>query len=344
MTSARPRAVTCHPASQAIGLDIGGTKIAGGVVTADGSVVERFPDVPTPPEDGTATLTILRQIIDELRTRHPRIEAIGVGAAGLIEWPDGRIRWAPNNAYRALPLRRLLRDATGLPVVVDNDANTAAWAEARLGKNASHMAFLTVGTGLGGGLILDGRLYRGTTGIGAEVGHMVVDPHSTYQCGCGNVGCLESVASGSALGRYGREAAAASPESRLASLADGALNVTGEIVFLAARDGDPTARELFARAGHWLGIGIASLVTLLEFELIVIGGGVATAGELLLDPARASFRQFLFAREHRELPPIIPARLGPEAGWIGSALLALDHEHGSSSLARSRPAPAASCP
>jgi glucokinase len=336
---ARPRAAKHLPASQAIGLDVGGTKIAGGVVAADGSVVERIPDVPTPPDDGAATLAVLRQVIDELRARHPHVTAIGVGAAGLVEWPGGCIRWAPNNAYRALPLRQLLRDATGLPVVVDNDANTAAWAEARLRENASHMAFLTIGTGLGGGLILDGQLYRGTTGIGAEVGHIIVDPHSSYQCGCGNFGCLEAVASGSALGRYGREAAAANPESRLAVLADGAANVTGETVFIAAQDGDPTARELFARAGRWLGIGIASLVTLFDFELIVIGGGVAAAGELLLAPARASFKQFVFAQAHRQLPSIVPARLGSEAGWIGSAVLALDEEQNSSLVVTGSAAP-----
>jgi glucokinase len=330
---ARPRAANHPTARLAIGLDVGGTKIAGGVVATDGTVTERIPDVPTPPEDGTATLAALRQITDELRGRHPGIEAIGVGAAGLVEWPDGRIRWAPNNAYRALPLRQLLQEATGLPVIVDNDANTAAWAEACLGENARYMALLTVGTGLGGGLILDGQLYRGTTGIGAEVGHIVVDPLSSHQCGCGNFGCLESVASGSALGRYGREAAAAHPGSQLALMAGDPLNVTGKTVFAAAQAGDPIAREQFAKAGRWLGVGIASLVTLFEFELIVVGGGVAAAGELLLAPARASFEQFIFAHAHRHLPSIIPARLGPEAGWIGAAILALDHEHETSLVA-----------
>ncbi len=308
----------------ALGLDVGGTKIAGGVVAADGTVVERMPAFPTPAEDASGTVTVLLRIIEELRARHPDVEAIGVGAAGLVEWPRGYIRWAPNNVYRALPLRELLQEATGLPVVVDNDANTAAWAEARLGAGASYMAFLTIGTGLGGGLILDGRLYRGTTGIGAEVGHIVVDPDGPYECGCGNVGCLEAVASGTALGRYGREAAAADPGGMLAGLAGGAADVTGETVFKAAQAGDEAARALFARLGCWLGIGIASLVNLFDFELIVIGGGVAAAGDLLLVPARASFEQFVFARAHRQLPSIVLACLGSEAGWVGSAILALD--------------------
>lgn len=312
----------------AIGLDVGATKIAGGVVTADGYVVERMPPVPSPATDQEATLTLLRRIVTDLRTRHAEVEALGVGAAGLIEWPEGRIRWAPNNAYQALPLRQLLQDTADLPTVVDNDANAAAWAEARIGNHASYMAFLTVGTGIGGGLILDNRLYRGKTGIGAEVGHLIVDPSSDHRCNCGNIGCLEALASGTALGRYGSAAAAIEPDGVLARLAhESGRPVTGEIVFAAARKSDPTALALFERLGHWLGIGIASLVNLFDFELIVVGGGVAGAAhDLLLAPARASFERFLFAREHRQLPPIVPARLGRDAGWIGAAMLALDHQ------------------
>jgi glucokinase len=155
---------------------------------------------------------------------------------------------------------------------------------------------------------------------------MIVDPGGPYVCGCGNVGCLEAVASGTALGRYGQEVASADPAGLLAQLANGAVNVTGKTVFTAAQTGDETARSLFERLGHWLGIGIASLVNLFDFELIVIGGGVADAGDLLLSAARASFEQFVFAGTHRRLPPVVPARLGSEAGWIGSAILALDHE------------------
>jgi len=315
-----------HPPVQAIGLDIGGTKIAGGVIAADGTVVERIPLIRTPAEE-EATLPLLYRVIDDLRARYPDVKAIGVGAAGLVEWPQGRIRWAPNNAHRALPLRIRLQDRTGLPVVVDNDANTAAWAEARLGAGARYMAFLTIGTGLGGGLILDGQLYRGTTGIAAEVGHITVDPDGPYKCGCGNVGCLEAVASGSALGRYGREAASANPSSLLAEMAGGAENVTGETVFAAAQAGDEVACALYTKLGRWLGIGIASLVNLFDFELIVVGGGVAAADDLLLSPTRASFEQFVFAPSHRQLPSIVAAHLGHEAGWVGSAMLALDQRN-----------------
>lgn len=307
----------------AVGFDVGGTKIAGGVVSATGEVLERLPPISTPSNDQYEVVASLRALVDDLRVRHPDVEAIGIGAAGLIDWPRGSVRWAPNSAFRSLPLRELVSDATGLPAVVDNDANVAAWAETRLGEY-SHLAFLTVGTGVGGGLVLNGALYRGSTGIAAEVGHMIVDPDGGYRCGCGNVGCLEAVASGTALGRYGREAATAEPNGMIAHIAGGAEHVTGRTVHQAALAGDPTARRLFDRIGYWLGIGIANLVNLLDFELVVIGGGLVATDHLLLDPAGSAFKQFAFARDHRNLPPIVPAKLGAEAGWIGAGMLALD--------------------
>jgi glucokinase len=307
----------------AIGIDIGGTKIAAGVVTGEGRIIERAL-VPTPMGDEPATISAMRGAIEGLRDRHPTVEAIGIGAAGLVDWPSGRIRWAPHNAYRQLPLRRLLYEGTGLPTVVDNDANAAAWAEARFGAGAgsNHMVLLTVGTGIGGGLVLDGHVYRGSSGLGAEFGHMIVDPEGA-PCACGNDGCLEAMASGSALGRMGRRAAEADPGGRLAQLAGDPEKVTGEVVFQAAGEGDDTARELFDRVGFWLGVGIASLVTIFDPELVVIGGGLVHTGDLLLVPARASLERYAFGQLHRELPPVVPARLGPDAGMVGAATLAL---------------------
>ncbi|WKU43259.1 ROK family protein [Streptomyces sp. VNUA116] len=309
----------------AIGLDIGGTKIAAGVVDAEGRVTDRVPAVPCPSDQATI-LKSVSVLIEALRHRNPGVAAVGVGAAGLVRWPEGRVLTAPNTAYHDLPLRRLLQESTGLPAVVENDANAACWAEYRLGNSAAHMAFVTVGTGVGGGLVLAGRPFRGRTGIATEIGHMIVDPHGTERCGCGTVGCLEPLASGRALGRYGSAAAAAEPGGALAALADGSGRVTGEAVSAAARAGDPAARAQLERLGHWLGIGVATLVNLFDVELVVIGGGVADAGELLLAPLRASFARYVTAAAHRELPAVEPARLGPEAGWIGAALLALDHE------------------
>jgi glucokinase len=316
-------ATMSEPAELAVGLDVGGTKIAGGVVTRAGEVVDRLAPIPTPSTDQHAVVVELCAAVDRLRARHPQVSAIGVGAAGLVDWPEGTIRWAPNNVFLRLPLRRLIAEATGLPTVVDNDANAAAWGEAHHAQKRQ-MAFITVGTGVGAGLILNGTLYRGRTGLAAEVGHMIVHSAGADRCGCGNTGCLEAVASGTALAKYGREAAAAEPSGAMAHMAGGADRVTGETVFQAALAGDPTARRLFSRVGHWLGVGIATLVNLFDFELIVIGGGLAAAGDLLLDPARTAFQQLVFAREHRHLPEIVPASLGSDAGWIGAAQLAFD--------------------
>jgi len=315
------RTATGEP--HAIGLDIGGTKIAGGVVTAAGVVLERT-RVPTPPADEAATLAAMVAVVDELRARHPRVDAVGVGAAGMVEWPRGRLRWAPHNAYRRLELRRLLHERTGLPTVVDNDATAAAWAEARFGAGAGtdDLVLVAVGTGIGGGLVLDGAVYRGTAGLGGEVGHMIVAPDGD-PCDCGNRGCLETMASGSALGRAARAVAAADPGGRLATLAGGPQRVTGEIVFQAAKEGDQAAIALFERTGYWLGVGIASLITIFDPDMVVVGGGLAATGELLLAPARASMERYVFGRAHRDLPPVAPARFGADAGLVGAATLAL---------------------
>jgi glucokinase len=310
----------------AIGFDVGGTKIAVGVVTGAGRIIHRQL-VPTPHRGDPAVLRyVLTELATDLRSRYPAVTGIGVGAAGMVDWPSGHIRWAPNNTYRDLPLQQALTREIGLPSVVENDANAAAWAEARIGAGVGHRdaIVITVGTGIGGGIILDGRLHRGRTGIGGEVGHLVVAPGTGHRCGCGVVGCLEAMASGTALGRAGRLAAQADPTGKLAAIAGSADKVTGETVFQAARLGDPGARELFDQLGYWLGAGIASLVTLFDPEIVIMGGGLITTGDLLLIPTRTSFQRFVFAREKRKLPPILPARLGADAGVIGAALLALD--------------------
>jgi glucokinase len=308
---------------RAIGIDVGGTKIAAGVVTAQGTIVQALA-VPTPRRQDHIVQRILAAITD-LQSAHPDVAAVGVGAAGMIDWPAGHIRWAPNNSYEDLPLRDLLADGSGLPAVVENDANAAAWAEVTVGAGAglANVIALTIGTGIGGGIIVNGELQRGHTGIAGEVGHISVHPTGDERCGCGVTGCLEAMASGTALGRLGRRAAAADPAGRLAQLAGAAGKVTGETVHQAAREGDPTARQLFDQIGYWLGVGIASITNVFDPELIILGGGLVTAGDLLLTPARQSFESFVFARAHRSLPLLAPAQLGQDAGLIGAALLAL---------------------
>jgi glucokinase len=308
----------------AIGLDIGGTKIAGGVVDRTGKVHAEL-QAPTPPRSGAAVIAaILLDLVARLRAGR-EVAAVGVGAAGIVRWPEGRMLWAPNNAYRDWAIRDELERETGLPAVVDNDANVAGFAEARLGATPyRHMLFVTVGTGIGGGLVLDGEIYRGPTGMGAELGHMTIDPLGP-RCGCGKHGCLEAVSSGSALTRMGREAAATDPGGLIARIgrADGA--VTGHTVTTAAQQDDPVALDIFNRLGRWLGIGIASLATVFELEAVVIGGGVVRTGDLLLAPIRAAAREYAYAPDVRGVPPVAPATFGSEAGMVGAGLLALEH-------------------
>jgi len=240
------RTATGEP--HAIGLDIGGTKIAGGVVTAGGVVLERT-RVPTPPADEAATLAAMVAVVDELRARHPRVDAVGVGAAGMVEWPRGRLRWAPHNAYRRLELRRLLHERTGLPTVVDNDATAAAWAEARFGAGAGtdDLVLVAVGTGIGGGLVLGGKVYRGATGAAGELGHTLVGVDASQgvppSLEFPQRGALESLASGRILDHLAAKIAADNPSSALGKLAARGREVDGHDAVMAAKGGDPEAIE-----------------------------------------------------------------------------------------------------
>jgi glucokinase len=312
----------------AIGLDVGGTKIAAGIVSATGEVFDQQV-LSTPAGDKAAIFELIVRIVTGLRERHPEVEAVGVGASGWVEWPNGKIRFSPYIAYQDLPLRQLLEDDIGLPVVVDNDANAAAWAESRFGagKGVSDMLLLTIGTGIGGGLIVNGEVYRGHNGLGGEVGHLIVKPGGE-RCGCGNLGCFETMASGTALGREARKVARSNPTTYLARLAGGSEAVTGETVTGAAQVGDQVACALLEQTGFWCGLGAASLVAILDPALIVITGGLAVAGELLLAPMRASLEEHLYARGRRCLPTVVVSPLGTDAGLIGAGSLALHALHG----------------
>jgi glucokinase len=308
---------------RAIGLDIGGTKIAGGVVDDTGAVLAEIVE-PTPEDsDAPAVSAVLLDVVERLRAKHD-VTAVGVGAAGIVEWPAGRMLWAPNNAYRDWAVREELEAATGLPVVVDNDANVAALAEARLGaQRHQELVLITVGTGIGGGLVLGGQIYRGPTGRGAELGHIILNPDGPL-CGCGNHGCFEAYASGTALTRMGREAAEDDPAGLIARLGAEQGEVTGQTVTAAAGQGDPVAEMLFGRLGRWLGVGIASLANIFELEAVAVGGGLVETGELLLGPARLAAREFAYATQARQTVPVVAATHKGDAGMIGAALLALE--------------------
>jgi glucokinase len=307
----------------AIGLDVGGTKIAGAVVDEGGVVVAELVE-PTPEESDAESVTaVLLSLIERFRAEH-QVVTIGVGAAGIVEWPSGTMLWAPNNAYRDWPVREQLEKVTYLPVTVDNDANVAALAEARLGEPYPNMVLVTVGTGIGGGLVMDGNIYRGPTGRASELGHIILNPDGP-SCGCGNRGCFEAYASGTALTRMARDAAADDPAGLIARLGAEDGEVDGHTVVKAVQQGDETAKAIFARLGRWLGVGIASLANIFEVDAVVVGGGLVETGELLLAPARAAAREYAYAPIARGIPPVVPATFGGDAGKIGAALLALDH-------------------
>jgi glucokinase len=255
------------------------------------------------------------------------IDSVGVSAAGFVSSDRKTMLATPNIAgWNGVDLDYQLTSLIGLPVVIENDANAAAWGEARFGagRGKRHMLMLTVGTGIGGGIVVNGELYRGAFGIAAEIGHIRVVPEG-HLCGCGARGCFEQYGSGNALMRHAREAIAASPDiaRNLLSRGDGTLEgLTGKAITDAARDGDAVALAAFNTTAQWLGAGIASLAVVLDPECVVIGGGVIDAGEILLKPTREALeRSMPFAGKH-PYPEIIGAQLGNEAGLVGVADLA----------------------
>jgi len=310
--------------SLTIGVDVGGTKVAAGVVDDQGKIIEKLRRA-TPSASPARTEQVIAEAFTELLSRY-QASAVGLGAAGFIDEAGACVRFAPNLAWREEPLRQRVEGLIGLPVVVENDANASAWAEARFGaaREHTHVVFVAVGTGIGAGIVLDGWLYRGRWGMAGEPGHYRVVPDGRL-CGCGNRGCWEQYASGSALVAEAREFARRSPGAamRLLQLAGGnPEGITGSQVTQAAREGDPVAARCFGTVGGWLGQGLADLAAILDPGCFVIGGGVSDAGELLIGPARAAFEQALTGGSHRHRAQIKLAEFGTDAGIVGAADLA----------------------
>ncbi|WP_029287800.1 ROK family glucokinase [Cellulomonas sp. HZM] len=310
----------------AIGVDIGGTKIAAGVVDDEGTIVAKTRR-DTEPDDAASIDRAIADVYAELSASH-QIGAIGLAAAGFVAGDRSGVLFAPNIAWRDYPLRdnvaALIDDK--VTIVVENDANAAGWAEFRFGaaRDVDDMLTLTVGTGLGGAIVSNGELVRGAWGVASEIGHMRVVPGGHY-CGCGHEGCWEQYTSGSALVRDAQTAAVTQADraSRILELAGGTPDgITGPKVTQAAQEGDPLAVELLAELGRWLGEGSASAVALLDPALIVVGGGVAAAGDLLLAPARKAFSEQLSGRGHRPEAAFVVASMGNDAGMVGAADLA----------------------
>jgi glucokinase len=313
--AAKPRRV--------IGLDLGGTKLLAGVVDEVMDVHKRVHRTVLGLSQGDL-IDAIADAIGEARLEEPDAEAVGLGVPCLMDQRRGVAVIAPNLPIADLPLRQIMEERIDLPLFLDNDANVTTLAEHRFGaaQGVDDVVGLTIGTGIGGGLVLEGRLYRGNNGAASEIGHMVIDADGP-PCACSNRGCLESVASGVAIGREGKVAAEQEPDSALGAAAADGLEITGELVTELGLEGDEVARMVLGQIGSKLGIGLTNVVNIFDPEVIVIGGGAMAAGELLLGPAREEVRR-------RALPPgrdlvrIVEAKFGPDAGMLGAAVLAFD--------------------
>ena len=310
----------------AIGVDIGGTKVAAGSVDDAGRIVA-LSRRPTPGHDAVEVeIAIAAAVSDLIDATEQEVVAVGVGAAGFVADDRRTVLFSPHLAWRNEPLGDAVGRRVGRPVLVDNDANGAAWAEYRFGagRGEPRLVCVTLGTGIGGAIVCDGRLDRGRFGLAGEFGHMVLVPGG-HRCECGNRGCWEQYASGRALGREARELVeSGSPRGAdlLARVDGDVASIVGTVVSEAARDGDPAATEIVEDVGRWLGVGLANLAAALDPGTFVIGGGVSAVGEPLLEPARESFARTLPGRGYRTPARIVAADLGPEAGLVGIADLA----------------------
>jgi glucokinase len=312
-----------------VGLDLGGTKALGVVVDPTGTGGPLVEEKVATPRGAAAVVDALADLGGRLRDRAAGelgrpVTAIGVGAPGLVD-RGGTLRFAPNlPGVVDVGFATVLGERLGLPVAVDNDATCAAWGEHERGasRGHDHSLLVTLGTGIGAGITVKGQALRGANGFAGEPGHMVVDPDG-LPCPCGRRGCWERYASGSGLGHLAREAVRAGGAGAAVSLAGGRPeDVRGEHVTAAAAAGDAEALDVLARFGWWVALGIANLVNVLDSDIVVVGGGLVAAGDLILDPTRAAYRELVLGAEHRPVVPIVPALLGGHAGAIGAALLA----------------------
>jgi len=311
-------------AAETIGVDLGGTKMSIGVIGDDGAVLHRRVAT-SAGRSAEDLLELLEAELEIARAERPGVAAIGLGVPCTIDRRSGVCVSAANLPLRDVPIRRIVSERFGLPVALDNDANAAVVAEHRSGValGAGTVVMLTIGTGIGGGLIIDGRVFRGSSGAGAELGHVVVDIDGPRcQGNCPNRGCIEAIASGTALAAEAVAAAELAPDSGLGTALAAGRPIDGRLVSELAGDGDRVAIEVLATIGRRLGAALTGLANSFDPDLIVIGGGVIAAGELLLGPAREVVRARALVPQNRV--PVEAAAHGPDAGMIGAALLARD--------------------
>jgi len=305
----------------AVGVDVGGTKCLGVRVDATGNIVARH-RLATPSRPGE----LVERVIEVLKVLREPGDAIGVGVPGLVD-RDGNLAFGPNVKRVAnLPVAQPLRDHLGprVTLAVENDATCHAWAESMLGSavDVDHAILVTLGTGIGGGLIINGVPFVGHHGYAGEFGHQLIDSRGV-RCTCGRDGCWETVASGRALGRFGREAAQAGEAPAVVERAGGdPENVRGEHVTSAAVEGDPGALAILDTFSYWVGVGLANLTQVFDPECIILGGGVLHTPDVVLPPVRRALERALRSPQERQAPPVVAATFGPEAGAVGAALLA----------------------
>lgn len=307
----------------AIGIDIGGTKVAGALVDEQGAII-REARVATPVADPAALVTAVVDLVTDLRAGH-EVLGVGVAMAGFIDHQQSNVIYGTNFGWKNFPLKSEIEAKLDIPVIIENDANAAGWAEYRFGagQGHQHMVMLTLGTGVGGAIIVDGKMLRGGFGVAGELGHMRVVPEG-IACGCGQRGCIESYASGTALLRTANELVDSGDPAgkRLSELKAAAGHLTGAEVYQALVERDPGAVQLLRNLASWLGQAIASLSAILDPEIVVIGGGVSQAGELLLEPIRDAFRKYAPAGGFRPELSIVTAEFVNDAGVVGAADLA----------------------
>ena len=307
-----------------IAIDVGGTGTKGAIVNRDGEILLRV-ERPTDPSAGTKSiLTAVEELLQRSDAVDAEVGSVGIGAAGFIDARSGSVTFAPNLVYDDPHVAAAVHAQVGLPVVVDNDANAAAWGERAFGTavGSDHVVMLTLGTGIGSGIIVDGRLVRGHTGAGAELGHTVVNPDGPL-CNCGLRGCLEQFASGQAIARRGMQAAQEDPDSSIIAFSGSLDGITAEHVAKAARQLDEPARAVMREAGRYLGIGMSNVANLFDPEIIVLTGGVLRAGEPFLGPARDTLAAMTDAQRRRPMR-LDKSSLDRDTGILGAAALAFD--------------------
>jgi glucokinase len=310
-----------------VGVDLGGSQIRAALADAQGEIIQQV-SRPTMADEGLEA--VLGRIEESIRQVLPadtgQVSAVGVAAPGPLDPWRGIVRDAPNlPGWKNVPLKDLMEAELDLPVVVGNDANLAALAEQRFGagQGIADLIYITVSTGIGGGVIVDNRLLLGAQGLAGEVGHQTIEAHGP-RCKCGNIGCLEALAAGPAIARRAREFVKTGTGMAIADLVGGDLDkITAKVVNQAAQAGDPIAIELFRQAGFYIGVGIVNLLHIFNPSLIVIGGSVTKAGDLLFEPIRAAVRQRAMVSYYWENTPIVPATLGDDVALLGAVALVL---------------------